>query len=233
MSETIDEDRFFPLSAISHYSFCPRRCALIHNEQTWSENFFTASGRELHLAVENGASESRKERKIARSIRLVSHELGVNGISDVVEFLRDDERGVPILRWQGKWVPYPVEYKRGTAKNEEPYRRQLCAQAICLEEMFGLAISEGALYLGSTRHRLIVSIDEPLRVATRETCKKIQQLLLHESTPQAEFGAHCSKCSLIDECMPHLGEVSARQWIDRQIHEVETEMIKNKCKESR
>ena len=163
------ENTFFPLSAISHYTFCPRRCALIHTEQTWNENYLTASGRELHVVVDDGASESRKDRKIARSLRLVSRELGVSGISDVVEFLRDDAKGVSVLRWQGKWSPYPVEYKRGTAKNEEPYRRQLCAQAICLEEMFGVAVREGALYLGSTKRRVVVPIDDSLRVATRET----------------------------------------------------------------
>lgn len=233
MTETIDEDRFFALSAISHYSFCPRRCALVHSEQIWSENFFTASGRELHIAVDNGASESRNERRIARSIRLVSRVLGVSGISDVVEFLRDDECGVPVLRWQGKWVPYPVEYKRGSAKNDEPYRMQLCAQAICLEEMFGLKIGEGALYLGTTRHRIVVSIDEPLRASTREICQKIHCLLHSEITPHAEFGPHCGKCSLIDECMPQLGGVSVRQWIVEQIHEAEDDMIKSKSKESR
>ena len=214
------ENISFPLSAISHYTFCPRRCALIHLEQTWSENYFTANGRELHSVVDDGASESRKDRKIARSLRLVSRELGVSGISDVVEFLRDDEMGVSVLRWQGKWSPYPVEYKRGTAKNEEPYRRQLCAQAICLEEMFGVVIREGALYLGSTKRRIAVRIDDSLRVATRKTCQAIRQLFNGGVTPQAEFGPHCGKCSLVEECMPRLNGMSANQWIKDQLDEV-------------
>lgn len=215
------ENIYFPLSAISHYAFCPRRCALIHNEQMWTDNYFTASGRELHSVVDEGVSESRKERKIARSLRLVSRELGISGLSDVVEFVRDDEAGVPVLRWTGKWRPYPVEYKRGTARNDEPYRRQLCAQAICLEEMFGVAVNEGALYLGSAKRRIVVEIDDSLRIATREISRRIRQLLSSGVTPQAEFGAHCSKCSLVDECMPCLNGISARQWIRGQLKEVD------------
>lgn len=225
MTETTDEDMFFPLSAVNHYSFCPRRCALIHSEQAWSENYFTASGRELHTAVENGAGESRKERRIARSIRLVSRELGVSGISDVVEFLRDDERGASVLQWQGKWIPCPVEYKRGAAKNDKPYRMQLCAQAICLEEMFGVKIEKGYLYLGAARHRIVVSIDESLRAAAREICQKIQRLLRSGITPQAEFGSHCCKCSLLEDCMPHLSGISAKRWIYDRISKSESEMI--------
>ena len=215
------ENNFFPLSAISHYAFCPRRCALIHNEQTWNDNFFTASGKELHSVVDAGVSESRRERKIARSLRLVSRELGISGLSDAVEFVRDDENGVPVLHWTGKWRPYPVEYKRGTAKNDEPYRRQLCAQAICLEEMFGVAVNEGALYLGAAKRRTVVQIDDSLRDATRETSRRIRQLLSSGVTPQAEFGPHCSKCSLVDECMPCLNGISARQWILGQLKDVD------------
>ncbi len=215
------ENSYFPLSAISHYAFCPRRCALRHNEQMWTDNYFTASGRELHSVVDEGVSESRKERKIARSLRLVSQELGISGLSDVVEFVRDDEAGVPVLHWTGKWRPYPVEYKRGTAKNDEPYRMQLCAQAICLEEMFGVAVNEGALYLGSLKRRIVVEINDSLRVATRETAQRILQLLDGGVTPQAKFGPHCSKCSLVEECMPCLNGISARQWILGQLKEVD------------
>jgi CRISPR-associated exonuclease Cas4 len=220
MSEIVYEDKFFALSAINHYSFCPRRCALVHNEQNWSENFFTISGRQLHKVVEDGIGESRKDRKIARSIRLFSRELGISGISDVVEFIRDDEKGVKILQWQGRWMPYPVEYKRGAAKNDEPYKRQLCAQAICLEEMYGVKVFEGALYLGEARQRMIIAIDEKLRVETRETCKGIHKLLDGGITPKAELGPHCCKCSLVNECMPSLSSLSARRWINNQIEDV-------------
>ena len=213
------ENNYFPLSAISHYAFCPRRCALIHNEQTWTDNYFTASGKGLHAVVDSGVRESRRGWKIARSLRLVSRELGSSGLSDAVEFVRDDEYGVSVLHWAGKWRPYPIEYKRGTARNDEPYRQQLCAQAICLEEMFGVAVDEGALYLGSAKRRMVVEIDDSLRIATRETVRRIRQLLNSGDTPRAEFGPHCGKCSLVDECMPCLNGMSARQWILGQLKE--------------
>lgn len=215
-----EPDEFlFPLSAISHYAFCPRRCALIHLERAWTENFFTASGRDLHDKVDAGGSESRRERRFARSLRLVSRELGVNGIADVVEFHRDDENGAQVLDWQGRWTPYPVEYKWGTAKNEEPYKRQLCAQAMCLEERFGVAVPEGALYLAATKHRTRVLLDETLRVATLETCRAVQMLLEKGETPPPSFGSHCKHCSLIEECRPKLvaSHRSARAWLEREM----------------
>ena len=212
-------EALFPLSAICHYTFCPRRCALVHAEQAWQENYFTASGRELHAVVDVGESTSRRDRRIVRSLRLVSRELGVGGVADVVEFVREDDNGVSILNWKGRWRPYPVEYKWGTAKNIEPCRRQLCAQAICLEEIFGIAVGEGALYLGATKHRVLVSIDDSLRAATRETCLAIRHLLASGITPPAVFGPHCHNCSLAELCMPYLSTVSASQWLNRQLNE--------------
>ena len=213
------DDLLFPLSAVSHYSFCPRRCALIHLERIWAENYFTASGKELHAVADDGGSESRKERRIARSLRLVSHELGINGISDIVEFRRDDERGVLVRRWPGRWVPYPVEYKWGTAKNEEPYRKQLCAQAMCLEEMFQTTIKEGALYLGTKKHRAAVRFDENLRTATRQTCREVKRLLVSGETPPPSFGKWCASCSLVEECRPKLvaSRRSARAWLEKEM----------------
>lgn len=213
------DDLLFPLSAVSHYSFCPRRCALIHLERIWAENYFTASGKELHAVADDGASEARKERRVARSLRLVSHELGINGIADIVEFRRDDEHGVIVRRWPGRWVPYPVEYKWGTAKNEEPYRRQLCAQAMCLEEMFQTTIMEGALYLGTKKHRTTIRLDESLRVATRQTCRAVKQLLDNGETPPPSFGKWCASCSLVEECRPKMvaSRRSARAWLEKEM----------------
>ena len=213
------DDILFPLSAVSHYSFCPRRCALIHLEQIWAENYFTASGKELHAAADDGASESRKVRRIARSLRLVSRKLGVSGISDVVEFVRNDDAGTTVLHWPGKWMPYPVEYKWGTAKNEEPYRRQLCAQAICLEEMFQTTIMEGALYIGTKKHRTTIRLDESLREATKQTCRDVKQLLDSGETPPPSFGKWCASCSLVEECRPKLvaSRRSARAWLEKEM----------------
>ncbi len=217
MSEPIDEDKFFPLSAVNHYSFCPRRCALVHSERVWSENYFTASGNELHANVDAGGSESRRERRFARSLRLFSRELGVSGIADVVEFHRDDESGASVLGWQGRWMPYPVEYKWGTAKNEVPYERQLCAQAICLEELFHVTIPEGALYLGEEKHRRHVMLDEALRNDTRAVCAAIRPMLESGETPPAQQALYCKSCSLIDDCMPKLSHRSARRWLEREM----------------
>jgi CRISPR-associated exonuclease Cas4 len=192
---------------------------LIHTEQVWDENYFTAKGNVLHTVVDEGIKESRKNRKIARSVRLVSFELGVSGVSDVVEFIHDDENGIPILNWNGKWRPYPVEYKWGTAKNEEPYIRQLCAQAICLEEMLDVRIFEGALFFGATKHRITVSLDEKLRMETKQVCNSIRTLLDGAFTPSAEFGSHCYKCSLYNKCMPKISGASAKKWIDNRVND--------------
>ena len=217
MNDSIDEGKFFPLSAVNHYSFCPRRCALVHSERVWSENYFTASGKELHSAVDAGGSESRRERRFARSLRLFSRELGVSGIADVVEFRRDETAGVPVHGWQGRWMPYPVEYKWGTAKNEVPYERQLCAQAICLEELFHVRIPEGALFLGVEKHRRAVTLDEKLRRDTERVCAEIRGMLESGPTPPPEFGKWCKACSLADDCMPKLARRSARAWLEREM----------------
>ena len=222
MSELIEEDKFFPLSAINHYSFCPRRCALIHIECVWSENYFTASGEQLHITVDAGGSESRKERKLARSLRLFSHELGVSGIADVVEFHRDDLNGGIVHGWHGRWLPYPVEYKWGTAKNEVPYERQLCAQAICLEELFHVRIMEGALFLGVEKKRRAVFLDDKLRKDTRDVCVAIRTMLESGETPPPAFGKWCSSCSIVGDCFPKqiVSHCSAKAWLDRQLDEI-------------
>lgn len=225
MSEAVEEDKFFPLSAVNHYSFCPRRCALVHSECVWSENYFTTSGKELHAKVDAGGSESRKDLRFARSLRLFSRELGVSGIADVVEFCRDDESGAAILGWQGRWMPYPVEYKWGTAKNEVPYERQLCAQAICLEELFHVRIHEGALYLGVEKHRRPVSLDETLRSETKSVCVAIRRMLESGETPPAQFAPYCKSCSLVDDCMPQLTCRSAKCWLEGEVKAIDPSLV--------
>lgn len=226
MSDVIEQDKYFPLSAINHYSFCPRRCALVHSECIWSENYFTTSGKELHAKVDAGGSESRKDRRFARSLRLFSRELGVSGIADVVEFRRDDEAGTSILGWQGRWMPYPVEYKWGTAKNEVPYERQLCAQAICLEELFHVCIHEGALYLGVEKHRRPIILDEALRSDTRSICVAIRQMLESGATPPAHLGPYCKSCSLIEDCMPKLICRSAKCWLEQELNAIDSSLVR-------
>lgn len=215
----IPEENWFPLSAVSHYSFCPRRCALVHEERVWAENYFTAIGKTFHETVDAGGSESRKERRIARSLRLFSKELGVSGIADVVEFLRDDDCGIAIGNWSGRWCPRPVEYKWGTAKNDVPYERQLCAQAICFEEMFHVSIPVGDLYLGATKHRKTIRLGKPLREATHRVCAEIRSLFESGITPPAERLPRCKSCSLVEQCLPILSHRSARAWLERAMEE--------------
>lgn len=228
MNEAVEQDKFFPLSAISHYSFCPRRCALVHTEHLWSENFFTVSGKSLHAKVDAGGAESRKDLRFARNLRLFSRELGVSGIADVVEFHRNDEAGASVLGWSGRWLPYPVEYKWGTAKNEIPYERQLCAQAICLEEMLHVEILEGALYLGAEKHRRPVMLDEALRKDTRSVCLSIRGMLESGETPPAQSAPYCRSCSLVDDCMPSLSRCSARLWMEREMKSIDSSIANQK-----
>ena len=156
------EDALIPLSALQHYLFCPRQCALIHVEQIWAENAATAEGRLLHERADAGGGETRPGVRIARGLALRSFALGVSGKADVVEF-HDARRGE-----RGR--PFPVEYKRGKPKSHRADEVQLCAQAICLEEMFDTSIAAGALFYGVTRRRFAVVFDEDLRALYRAGC---------------------------------------------------------------
>jgi CRISPR-associated exonuclease Cas4 len=151
------EDGLIPLSALQHYLFCPRQCALIHVEQMWAEDAATAEGRLLHEKVDAGGGETRPGVRIARSLAIRSLALGVVGKADVVEFHGRAGR------------PFPVEYKRGRPKSHRADEVQLCAQAICLEEMFGSAVETGALFYGETRRRSAVTFDADLREITART----------------------------------------------------------------
>jgi len=217
------EDQLLPLSAVSQYVHCPRRCALIHLEQTWLENELTAEGRVLHSKAHGGENESRGNLKIIRNLRLRSLRLGISGITDIVEFHRrpPDEGGVAIPFHRGTWLPFPVEYKRGAAKNAQSYAIQLCAQALCLEDMLSVKISEGALFLGVKQHRTVIAFDASLRGETESVCQAIHDLFDSGFTPPAIYNKRCLSCSLIDICMPQsIGAYkSASKWLERQIEE--------------
>ncbi len=212
-----DESRCFPLSAITHYAFCQRRCALVHVEKIWSDNWFTVKGNELHRHVDAGMSESRGEHRRVRSLRIFSKRLGLSGTADVVEFERDDENGVYVLPWKGKWMPVPVEYKLGTAKNKHPYMLQLCAQAMCIEEIFKVNVVKGVIYNGSEKRRETVSIDGNLRAETEFVCENVRKLLCSGVVPPANNGPMCRSCSLIDVCLPSASRRSAKEWIKSMI----------------
>jgi CRISPR-associated exonuclease Cas4 len=202
-----------PLSALQHYLYCPRQCALIHVEQAWAENRFTAEGRVLHEATAEAGHEKRRGLRVVTAMPLVSRRLGVSGIADLVEMQKSAD---------GRWRPFPVEYKRGKPKAHKADEVQLCAQAMALEEMFGAELTEGALFYGETRRRVGVPLDEGLRQLTSEVAANTRALLTSGSTPPAIYDKRkCTACSLVDLCQPkRLSRLTpASQWLARQIAE--------------
>lgn len=204
------DDDLIPLSALQHYLYCPRQCALIHLEQQWAENRQTAEGRLLHDRADTPAVERRHGVRTITAMPLSSTELGIAGVADVVEFHTGDS---------GE-SPYPVEYKRGRPKTHRADEVQLCAQALCLEAMFSVTVGEGALFYGEPRRREVVVFDDGLRTLTLETIRATRAMFVGGQTPLARYEARrCDNCSLLDLCQPRLlaraGGVDA--WIRRQL----------------
>lgn len=200
-----------PLSALQHFLYCPRQCALIHVEQAWAENRFTAEGRVLHEATAEAGHEKRRGVRVATAMPLVSRRLGVSGIADLVEMHKGED---------GRWRPYPVEYKRGKPKSHRADEVQLCAQAMALEEMFAVVLAEGALFYGETRRRVAVPLDDGLRQLTSEIAASTRVLLAAAATPLATYEKRkCNACSLLDLCQPKRlsRATTASQWLARQI----------------
>ncbi len=205
----MDDDDLIPLSALQHYLYCPRQCALIHLEQQWAENRQTAEGRLLHERADLPATERRHGVRTVTAMPLLNLELGITGKADVVEFHRTEtgERA------------FPVEYKRGRPKAHRADEVQLCAEALCLESMLGTTIETGALFYGQTRRRMDVTFDGDLRELTRRTIADTRAMLTSEQTPLARYDARrCDACSLIDLCQPHLpGRRSVSAWLQQQL----------------
>lgn len=187
------EDDLIQLSALQHFVFCERQCALIHIEQVWSENLFTAEGKIMHEKADSNKFESRGDVRIDYSVPLRSLRLGLSGKADVVEFHKMED---------GTWLSFPVEYKRGKPKADDCDRVQLCAQAICLEEMLNVEIKEGALFYGQTRRREDVVFDDRLRTETEDISRRVHELITSGITPKAEYSKKCESCSLLDLCLP-------------------------------
>lgn len=207
----IPEEDFVMISALQHYCFCPRQCALIHVEDLWRENALTIAGSLLHECVDQPRRESRPGIKHLTALRLVSHRLGVFGVADMVE-LHQTPQG---------WRAYPVEYKHGKPKEHRADEVQLCAQAIALEEMRHESIPEGALFYGTTRRRLTVRFDETLRELTAQAARAVRALINAGTTPPPTYTPACEACSLYDLCRPkEIAEgASAKAWIHRQLVE--------------
>lgn len=220
-----NEDDLLPISALQHWLFCPRQCALIHLEQAWSENQLTAQGRVLHDRAHNAPSESRGDLRVIRGLRLCSRELGLTGQADVVELHLpqpdtplEQQANIPGL--VGRWIIQPVEYKRGRPKQADCDRVQLCAQAMCLEEMLQVGIVEGTLFYGQPHRRETVVLDNPLRQLTCQTAVQIHQMIRGSQTPSGEYSPQCRSCSLIDTCMPKYADKTkdARIYLRRQLN---------------
>ena len=209
------EDDLLALSGLQHLGYCPRQWVLIHLEQQWGENRYTAEGNLLHARAHGDERESRGPVHTARGLRLHSRRLGLNGVADVVEFHRDDE-GVAVPGRRGRWRPYPVEYKRGRAKKGDCDRVQLCAQALCLEEMLHCVVPEGALYYGKTHRRQTILFDDALRSRTEALAAELHRLWEAGVTPPAEPGAKCDHCSLKERCMPELTG-GVRRYLERML----------------
>lgn len=198
------EEDFLQLSGLQHFAFCRRQWALIHIEHQWAENYRTIDGELMHeKAHDREFEESRGDQLIKRGVSVYSAELGISGQCDVLEYDRSAE-GIPLPGKEGLWQPYPVEYKRGKPKENSVDALQLCAQAMCLENMLCCAIPEGALYYGETRRRERITFTEELRAQVRELLRQMHDLYGRGYTPKVKPTKSCNACSLKELCLPKL-----------------------------
>ncbi len=205
------EEDYLMISGIQHFLFCRRQWALIHIEQQWDENYRTVDGKIMHdHAHDPSFIEKRKDRLIVRAMQIHSPSLGIVGECDVVEFQYAKD-GVPIRYAKGLWLPFPIEYKRGKPKLNQADAAQLCAQALCLEEMFCCDIPKGYLYYGETKRREEVLFSEELRDLVKKTVAEMHQLYQRGYTPKVKPSASCKSCSLNEICLP---KILKRQKVD-------------------
>lgn len=198
---TYNDEDLIQLSAIQHYAFCRRQCALIHIEQVWIENYFTADGRQMHEKAHEETIENRKDIRIERGIPLRSTFYGLSGKADVIEYHKSENK---------KWIPFPVEYKRGKPKMDDCDKVQICAQTLCLEEMMKINILNGALYYGKTKHRYDIVFDDVLRQETIKIINEVRAFIEERITPKPNYSKKCDSCSLLEMCMPKSLEKTSR-----------------------
>lgn len=198
------EEEYIQLSSIQHYIFCPRQCGLIHVDALWTENLFTARGRIMHEKADSGEDESRGDKQIVRSLNVYSRRLGISGRCDVVE----------MMMIGGNTLPFPVEYKSGKPKMDISDTAQLCAQALCLEEMMNVSIREAAIFYGKPRRRLPVDIDDDLRKETENIIESIHSMIRERKVPAPVYMKKCDSCSLYDMCMPKIKSGRVKSYIE-------------------
>lgn len=219
MTTEYSPEEMLPLSSIQHFLFCRRQWALIHIECQWQENVLTVEGNLLHNRADDPYfTEKRKGVIVARSVPVASPSLGLAGLCDVVEFVQSPQ-GVHLPGYPGTYLPAPVEYKRGKPKQEPFDEGQLCAQAICLEEMLAVAIPAGYLYYGQTRRRVPVEFTPTLRDLVRKASREMHAYFQRGYTPTVKPFKGCRSCSLLNVCLPDLQRkrIPASTYIQRQI----------------
>jgi CRISPR-associated exonuclease Cas4 len=190
------DDELVMISALEHWSYCPRQCALIHLEQTYDENLFTLRGNRVHRAAHEASETVEDGARVSRGLPLWSNRLGLIGKADVIE-------------WRGA-TPVPVEYKAGKQRNWGHEALQLCAQAVCLEEMLGVAVPDGAIFWHGSRRRHEIRFADADRAAVAEATAAIRTMLAGERLPDAPDDPRCPNCSLVDACLPGLTAHPAR-----------------------
>jgi len=194
---------------------------LVHLEQQWEENLFTAEGKLLHEKAHSAEIESRPEVLVRRTLPLRSFRLGLSGHTDIVEFVpcSEGERGVPMPRRRGLWKPFPIEYKRtGDQHGSRAYRTQLCAQALCLEEMLQVAVPVGAVFDGNAKRRDVVIFDDLLREEVENLAALMHRIFQSQRTPHAIYAKKCEGCSMKLVCLPEVVEsASASRYLARAI----------------
>lgn len=213
-----DEEDYLNIAGLQHFAFCRRQWALIHIEQQWQENLRTVEGNILHERTHDGyLQEKRGDVITSRGMAVFSRTLGINGVCDVVE-LRRSQDGVKIVGREGLYKPIPVEYKRGRPKEDDCDALQLCAQAMCLEEMLLCAVPEAYLYYGETNHRTRIELSEELRSKVISMLKEMHALYDRRYTPKVKTSKRCKACSLRDICIPKLcRNISVSQYIGKNI----------------
>ena len=200
-----------PISALQHAVYCLRQAALIHIERVWAENRFTAEGRVMHDAADDPGARQRKNIRRVTALPIACRRLNIAGVADVVEFHKSGESE----------TAFPIEFKRGRPKSHRADEVQLCAQGLCLEEMTGHAVPEGALFYGQTRRRFVVKLDSELRRLTEDTAAQLREIFSTGQTPPAAYRAdRCDACSLYDLCRPKSARKSALRFRNRAIDAV-------------
>lgn len=220
---TYSDDDMLMLSGIQHFRFCPRQWALIHIEQQWDDNRLTAEGHILHKRVDDPFYRQKCGDYISlRSVSIASRQLGLYGITDVVELHPTDDAANSIRhpKYPGLWQPYPVEYKHGRPKRNEVDEVQLAAQAMCLEEQYGINIPYGAFFYAEIRQRVEVSINEQLRSIVIDCAEKMHEVFQAGQLPPITKGKYCDKCSLKDICLPQMaGCTKVSYYLDKYLYE--------------